>query len=139
MKGRVLAIDWGEKRIGLALSDALRMLAKPLQVLASRGPEADLEALAALVLEHEVTAVIVGLPVNDDGSMGPMARKVEAFAATLEARIHPPVILFDEGWSSVEAEDRLKAQGLDWRGRRGKVDALAAQVFLQSWLETQPG
>ncbi len=136
--GRVLAIDWGERRLGLALSDPTRLIASPLPVL-PRAPsrQGDLDALRALVAEHEVERVVVGLPLRTDGRPGPEAERVLEVVARLRDALPVPVETVDERFSSAEAR-RAMAEGLDTRRQRGKVDSVAASLFLQTWLQNHP-
>jgi putative Holliday junction resolvase len=133
--GRILGIDHGSKRIGLALSDAGATLARPLAVVA--GEEALWPELERLLGEEEIERVVIGLPRNMDGTLGPKAREVLAFKERLEARTGLPVETWDERLTSREAERALRARGLSSRQMRGKVDKLAAQILLQSYLDAR--
>ncbi len=134
--GRILAIDWGERRVGLALSDPTRVIASPHAVLArGRSRRDDLDAIARVVREQEVERVVVGIPLRTDGSRGPEARRVGEAAARLAEALPVPVETIDERFSSAEARRSLAEGGVDERGRRGKVDAVAASLFLQTYLE----
>jgi len=139
---RVMGIDFGLARIGVALSDPTRTLASPLGVIADKDKGAQIRRVAALVAEHEVAAVVVGLPLTMDGEAGEMAATVERFATKLEQVIGLPVIRWDERLSSVEAEELLREleprRGRRKRGGRdakGRVDEVAAAIILRSWLE----
>jgi putative Holliday junction resolvase len=137
---RVLAIDYGARRIGLAVSDEAGALAFPAGVLERRGGRRDLAALCALARERGVGAVVVGLPLHMDGREGPEARAARAFAAALAEASGLPVETLDERWTTREAERSLQDQGLvGRRGRRRKaaLDAVAATLLLQSWLARQ--
>jgi len=138
--GRVLGIDAGERRVGLALSDELRLLASPLAVLDLRsGLHATLDALAALVAREDVSQVVVGLPLNADGSTGPQARRAEHFAQLVERATGLPVSCWDERLSTQQAEAIVRAQGRNPRRVRaqGQVDAIAAAVILQDYLDAE--
>lgn len=140
---RVLGIDYGARRIGLALSDATATLASPWRLL--ERPASETETMA--IIEREVAqlvaaddglqAVVVGWPRRLDGSATHLTPVVEAFARTLEARISVPVILQDERLSSHEAESRLAMRERDWRRRKAKLDTAAAAVVLQDYLDHQ--
>lgn len=136
---RTLGIDYGRRRIGLALSDETRTLASPLPTYTrTRSEKQDLDALASLIERHGVTSVVVGLPLNMDGTRGEMAREVETFADRLRDRTSLPVDLFDERLSSDEAERVLLEADLSRQRRRKLRDGLAAVVILQGYLDRQP-
>jgi putative Holliday junction resolvase len=132
---RYLGVDLGRARIGVALADKLLRTARPLTTLPRRGDRADAEALRDLAQEWEVSQIVVGLPFNMDGSEGPSARLSRTFAGHVERTTGLPVALFDERLSTFEAEDRLRAQGFSGKDRRARVDAEAAAVILQGWLD----
>ncbi len=132
---RTLGVDLGRVRIGLALADDVLRTARPLAVISRRGEAADLAAIAAAAREYEVDRAVLGLPVNMDGSEGPSARLARAFRPKLEAALAVPVELFDERLSTFEAETRLRDQGFSAKDRRTRVDAEAAAVILQGWLD----
>lgn len=132
---RYLGVDLGRARIGLALADEVLRTARPLRVIARRGEAADLAAIVASARDYEVERAVVGLPLNMDGSEGPSARLARAFAPRLEAALGVPVELFDERLSTFEAETRLREQGFSARDSRTRVDAEAAAVILQGWLD----
>jgi putative Holliday junction resolvase len=141
---RIVGLDVGERRIGVAVSDASSTLARPEGVL--HVTSLDASALAA-VAEHiarldqedaEVSAVVVGLPRRLDGTATPMTSRVESFAADLRVRIDRPVFLQDERLSSREAESRLAIREKDWRVRKKRLDAAAAAVILQDFLDARP-
>lgn len=132
---RYLGVDLGRARIGLALADDVLRTARPLRVIARRGEEADLAAIAEAARDYEVERAILGLPLNMDGSEGASARLARAFAPRLEAALGVPVELFDERLSTFEAETRLRDQGFSAKDSRARVDAEAAAVILQGWLD----
>lgn len=133
--GRVLAVDLGDKRIGLAVSDALGLTAQGIETLQRRGDKADVEALRGTCAEREVTRIVVGLPRNMDGSEGPRAQKSRAFARKLLEAIGLPVFLWDERLSTAEAERVLIAADVSRQKRKLVIDRMAAQVILQGYLE----
>ena len=139
MPGRILGIDAGERRVGLALSDELRLLARPLRVLhRDRGLAPVLDEIAALGRAEDVRLVVVGWPLNADGSAGRQAARAAAFARLVEHVLGLPVQLWDERLSTQEAQARLRAQGGRGRTRaRAEVDAVAAAVILQDFLDAQ--
>lgn len=135
---RVLGIDAGQRRIGVAISDELGLLASPLVVLdRRRGLAPVLESLTALAQREGVDHMVVGLPLNADGSTGPQARRAQQFARLASRAVGLPVELWDERLSTREAEDILRAQGRNLRRlrQRGEIDAVAAAVILQDYLD----
>ncbi len=132
--GRALGLDLGDARIGVAISDDDRRLALPLGNVRTGAP-GDLKAIAAIVHEHDVTAVVVGHPRSMSGASGPRAVKAERFAEALSAVLAIPVELQDERLSTVEAERALREAGVEGRARRRVVDRTAATVILQAWLD----
>jgi putative Holliday junction resolvase len=132
---RYLGIDLGRARIGLAIADDVLRAAQPLAVVPRRGDETDLNALRELAEAYEVSRAVLGLPLNMDGSEGPSARMARAFATRLAAGLGVPVELQDERLSTFEAESRLRARGVSARDMKDKVDAEAAAVILQGWLD----
>jgi putative Holliday junction resolvase len=135
---RTLGLDLGRATIGLALSDDVLRTARPLRTLRRRGDEADLAALREVAREYEVGRAVLGLPFNMDGTEGPMARLARRFAPLLEAALGVPVELFDERLSTFEAESRLRERGVSAKDRRAMVDAEAAAVILQGWIDGGP-
>lgn len=134
--GRVLGLDLGDARIGVAVSDDERRLAVPLGTVHTGAP-ADLKAIAALVEEHDVTLVVVGLPVSMSGEEGHRATWARAFADALRSFLDVPVELHDERLSTVEAERALREAGVTGPDRRRLVDRSAATVILQAWLDAR--
>jgi len=134
--GRILGIDLGEKRIGLALSDELHCLASPLLVYERIDINSDLDFLKALVIEKSIEAITLGLPTNMDGSLGPKAQETIEFKKTLEAHLHVPVYLFDERLSTAEAERVLIDSGMRREKRRETRDKVAAVLILQGYLNS---
>lgn len=135
-RGRVLGLDLGDARIGVAISDDARRLAVPLGTVRTGAP-ADLKAIAALVDDHAVTAIVVGHPLLLSGERGDRAHHAEGFAEVLRSVVSVPVVLHDERLSTSQAERALRETGASGRDRRKVVDRSAATVILQSWLETE--
>lgn len=141
---RVLGIDYGARRIGLALSDATATLASPWRLL--QRPPSDAETIRVLITEIKtlvndddgLEAVVVGWPRRLDGSPNDQTASVETFARSLEAQIPVPVVLQDERLSSREAESLLARREPDWRKRKKQLDAAAAAVILQDYLDGRP-
>jgi putative Holliday junction resolvase len=137
--GRALGLDLGDVRIGIAISDDARRLAVPLGTVHVGRPPGELRAIAELARENDVSVVVVGLPLSLDGSRGPRAALAEAFAESLRAVVSVPIVFHDERLTTVEAERGLRDACVKGRDRRAVVDAEAARILLQSWLETSAG
>jgi len=133
-KGRVLGLDLGDVRIGVAISDPDRKVAVPFGTVHTGAP-ADLKAIATIVEEDEVALVVVGNPLRMSGDTGTRARHAEEFAGALRQFLPVPVVLHDERLSTAEAERALKEAGAGGRERRRAVDRSAAAVILQSYLD----
>jgi putative pre-16S rRNA nuclease len=133
--GRVLGLDLGDARIGVAISDAARRMAVPLGTVRTGAP-ADVRAIADIIREHGVTLVVVGHPLLLSGEAGERAHHAERFAGAIEKALGVPVRLQDERLSTVEAERALRESGTSGRDRRGTIDRSAATVILQAWLDT---
>ena len=138
---RIVGVDVGERRIGLAVSDPTGVLARPLEVLTIAGLDHDgvaraVDAITRLADEDDgIGGVVVGLPRRLDGSPTAMTARVERFVAGLRERLPVPVPLQDERLSSHEAESRLAVRHRDWRSRKARLDAAAAAVILQDYLD----
>lgn len=134
---RVMALDLGERRIGVAISDPTRTLARSLCVLERRSKQEDFTAIAELVREHGVDLVVVGHPRSLDGTIGPQARRVQRYADALAEVLPVPLILWDERLSTSTAEQLMIEAGRPARKRRKRIDAVAAAVILQDYLDAQ--
>ena len=133
---RVLGLDVGSKTIGIALSDETGMLATPLETLARKGTAADVAAVAALANKHEAERVIVGMPYEMDGTLGPRAKRVQVLIdALVAAGLH--VDTWDERFSTVAAERALLEADLSRARRKEVVDKVAAAYILQGWLDSK--
>lgn len=133
MGGRVLAVDPGSRRIGLAVSDSDRRVALPLEVIPAG--ESSIEVIARLIREYEVGEIVVGLPLRLDGSEGRAAAGARAWAERLRERVAIPVHLFDERLTTVAADRALTSTGMGGRRRRKVVDRTAATLLLQTYLQ----
>lgn len=132
----MMGLDYGERRIGVALSDPLGLTAQPLATLdRTASLDADLAALAALARDHAATRFVIGLPLSLDGTHGERARVTEKFARRLERASGLPVESWDERLTSVQAERALLEADLSRRRRRQVIDRAAAVLILQSWLD----
>lgn len=139
---RVLALDVGERRIGVAGSDLLGMMAAPLVVIVRSSKAADFRQIGDLIRKQQAESLVVGHPLNADGSAGPQAQRVERYAAALEEALRSeglevPVLLWDEYGSTLRAQEAMIASGRGARNRRERVDAVAAAIILQDYLDVQ--
>ena len=132
---RLLALDVGDARIGVALSDETGTLASGLLTLAATGPRKDAQRVAALVSEHGAGEVVVGLPLRLDGSLGPQGERVMAFVERLRRVLRVPVVTRDERLTSVAADERLAEAGVRRRDRKARIDQAAAALVLQEYLD----
>jgi putative Holliday junction resolvase len=133
--GRYMALDVGDRRIGVALSDPLQILASPLLTIIRTSDEHALLEITGLVNKHEVEKLIVGMPYSLDGTIGPQAEKVLSFKAKVAAQLNIEVVLQDERLSSVTADMKLKETRKRSARLREKIDAAAAAVILQSYMD----
>lgn len=135
---RVMALDYGTRRVGVAISDALGMLARPLESLPAQPFTELVAALQRLVRDHGIERIIVGLPRNMNGTHGPAAAAVQSWVSELEPHLSVPVVLWDERLTTVQAHRMLREAGHSERKRRGRVDSSAAAILLQSYLDRVP-
>ena len=135
--GRVLAIDVGSKRIGLALSDPRRVLASLLETVAARPRPLALHLILGHIEAHAVTRVVFGLPLELDGTEGRAVRKAREWVEALGAKTDVPLEEFDERFSSVAAERALLEANVSRAGRKEATDRVAAAIFLQAWLDRE--
>ena len=131
---RILAVDWGERRVGLAVSDDLGILATGLPTLEIRGEAEAVARVADTIRTVEADSVVVGLPLTLKGERGEAARAVERFAEALRRETPVVVSLYDERLTSALAERRMRERGEKSRGRKGRVDQGAAVALLEGWL-----
>ncbi|MEK6598110.1 MAG: Holliday junction resolvase RuvX [Gemmatimonadota bacterium] len=137
-QGRVLAVDWGELRIGLANSDELQLIATPLDTLVRRrGKRFPMPSFLAHCTQLSPVGLVVGYPLDEEGEEGASGLAARELSELLAHRTQLPVELWDERMSTVEALDSIRHQGGRTRGRREEVDAIAATVVLQGWLEAR--
>ena len=133
---RILALDPGTKRIGLAVSDELKMIAQPLEFVAAEPFLDFLERLKEVIREKEVDLILVGMPRNMDGSYGPAALKTQEFVAVLKEKVAVPIKTWDERLTSAQAQRFLIEGGVRRAERKKKVDKTAAAILLQSYLDS---
>jgi putative Holliday junction resolvase len=133
--GRALGIDFGSRRIGIAISDDERRVATPLQVIDARDMSAARRQIVDLVNEWEVSIVVVGLPLHLKGTAGAAAKDVQSQIAELGATLLTPIVTYDERLTTVTAHRSLDEQQVSTRNRKDMVDMVAASVILQGWIE----
>jgi len=132
---RILGLDVGESRVGVALSDPDGILAIPVAVIAREGEDADFAAILGLVRQHEVECIVVGLPYSMDGSLGQQAERVQDFVDRLSRHVQVPVVTWDERLSTVAAKKMLVDAGAKKAKRKQRIDATAAAIILQGYLD----
>ena len=132
---RYLAIDHGQKRTGLAVSDASETLVSPHSVIETQNEDELLKRIISVVDEEKIEAVVIGLPFNMDGSEGPRAKKVRAFAKLLADRLRIPILFHDERLSSFEAEQLMVGMELTRKKKKKRLDAIAAAEILKGFLD----
>ena len=139
--GRLLAVDWGERRIGLALSDETQVLAQPLATLTRRaGKRFPMAQLLELVKKHNVVGIVVGLPLDEAGSEGDAAHAARALADDIKGRVgEREVTMWDERMTTARALSAVKEMGGSTRGRKADLDAMAAALLLQHYLDARRG
>jgi putative Holliday junction resolvase len=133
---RVMALDVGDKTIGVAVSDALLLTAQARPTLRRKNLKLDVETLSVIAKENEVHEIVVGHPLHMDGKESAQSGKVSRFAEELRKAVNLPIVLWDERLTSFEAEQHLEQMGLNWRQRREQVDKIAAMIILQSYLDS---
>ena len=141
MKGRLLAVDWGERRIGLALSDETQLLAQPLTTLTRRaGKRFPMAQLLEQVKKHNVVGIVVGLPLDESGAEGDAAHAARALADDIKRRVGDlGVQMWDERMTTARILGAIREMGGKTRGRKEDVDAMAAALLLQHFLDAQRG
>lgn len=132
---RVLALDVGERRIGVALSDEAGRIAMPLTTLKAEPRQRTLQQCLALVQEYAVDEVVAGLPLTMSGEVGQQAQTVQTFVTALEAALQMPVMLFDERLTTMVAEQMLRDLGIKPHRRKERIDEIAATIILQDYLD----
>jgi putative Holliday junction resolvase len=133
---RILGLDHGTKRIGIAISDELGMIAQPLEFIPAEPFVKFIARLKDIIHEKQVGQIVIGMPRNMDGSYGPAAAKVREFVALLEGSILTPMTLWDERLTSAQANRFLVQSGMRREKRKEKVDQTAAAILLQSYLDS---
>ena len=133
---RTMALDVGDRKIGIAITDGLGMTVQGRPTLTRTNAEADIEHIRRLTDENEVNQIVVGHPLHMDGASSPQSEKTEAFAECLKKVLQVSVALWDERLTSFAAEQHLEEMGLNWRERRKHVDEMAAVLILEDYLGT---
>ena len=136
---RVMALDLGDKTIGVAVSDALLLTAQGRSTIRRKNLQQDIEVLRRLAEENEVHQIVVGQPLHMDGKESRQSQKVRLFAGQLEKQLNIPIVFWDERLTSFAAEQHLEEMGLNWRKRREHVDKIAAMIILQNYLDSRSG
>ncbi len=136
LKGRIMCLDLGEKRIGVAVSDLLGYTAQGAGTIICGGFEADIAKIKALIKEKDVFRLVVGYPLNLDGSEGARAKAVRQQYERIKENVDCDVVLYDERLSTKQAERMLDMENVSWQKKRKIVDTLAAQIILQGYLDT---
>ncbi len=131
---RVLAVDFGDRRVGMAISDELGIAAHGLDTIEIASPRKGANAVVAMAQERGAGTIVVGMPFNMDGTKGPRAEATDAFCELLRRRTTIPVTTFDERMTSMRATAALREAGMDERSQRGRKDRLAATIVLQDYL-----
>jgi len=141
VKGRLLAVDWGERRIGLALSDETQVLAQPLTTLTRRaGKRFPMAQLLEQITKHNVVGIVVGLPLNDAGEEGDAAHAARTLADDIKGRVGDlEVTMWDERMTTARVLAAIREMGGSTRGRKEDVDAMAAALLLQHYLDAKKG
>jgi putative Holliday junction resolvase len=134
---RVLGLDHGQRRIGVAISDELGLTAQPLLTIVHTNQRNDLRSLGRLLRRYGCTAIVIGWPIHLSGDRSPRAQAAEKFADALRAEFELPVHLWDERMSTAEAHRHLDAVGRGARDRKDVIDQVAAMLILQSWLDAR--
>ncbi|MBI5343268.1 MAG: Holliday junction resolvase RuvX [Deltaproteobacteria bacterium] len=137
IRGRVLALDFGSRRIGVAVSDPLGITAQQLSAIRREGDRKDIEAIASLAVAYGVETVVIGLPMHSDGSEGTQAAKARAFGEKVRVRLGVPVVPWDERMTTAQAERHLIEAGVRREKRKEVRDSLAAALLLQSALDAR--
>ena len=132
-----MALDVGDKTIGVAISDALLLTAQARPTLRRKSVKSDVETLSLMAKENEVHEIVVGHPLHMDGKRSAQTEKVARFAEELRKAVDVPIVFWDERLTSFEAEQHLENMGLNWRQRRDQVDKIAAMIILQSYLDSR--
>ena len=133
--GRIMGLDVGEARTGVALTDPMRILSSPFEVIQVTTPEADIARIQEIIREQEVVEIVAGIPLNKEGGRGPQAEKVAAFVEQLRAVVDIPVEMIDERYSTAAAHRTMKTLKVKGKKKKKVVDQLAAAEILQTYMD----
>jgi putative holliday junction resolvase len=136
---RVMALDVGDKKIGVAISDELLLTAQGRPTLRRKNLKSDLEILRRLAMENDVQRIVIGQPLHMDGTPSTQSDRVARFSEELHKVLGLPIVFWDERLTSFEAEQHLEQMGMKWRQRREHVDKVAAMIILQNYLDSLAG
>jgi putative Holliday junction resolvase len=131
----LMAVDPGDKRIGIAVSDPTGILVRPLQIVKHTSRQIDAAVIAQLAAEHEIDQIVVGMALDHEGEIGPQARKALRFVDALRGQTDIPVVTWDESLSTKTAYERQIALHMSYKKRKSTLDSMAAVVILQSYIE----
>ena len=133
--GRILGIDYGQKRIGLSLSDPFQILSSPLCTLTNSGVKKSINDVLDIANKHEIVAIVIGLPINMNGTVGKIAKEVQNFMDKLSNKSHVSVFSWDERWTTISAEKSLIAKNKSPSRSRDRIDQIASAFLLQAFLD----
>jgi len=133
--GRILGIDYGKQRIGLSLSDPFQILSSTLYTLKNASVQKSINEILDIVIKREIVAIVVGLPINMNGSFGEIVKEVQNFIDILSKKSNVPVYSWDERWTTLSAEKSLIAKGKSPSKNRERIDQIAAAFLLQAFLD----
>ena len=136
---RVMALDVGDKTIGVAISDALLLTAQARPTIQRKDLKSDIDILGRLIDDNEVHEIVVGQPLHMNGKESRQSQKVARFAGELQKKFDIPIVFWDERLTSFAAEQHLEEMGLNWRKRREHIDKIAAMIILQNYLDSRQG
>lgn len=138
--GRVMGLDWGASRIGIAITDEIQILASPIGILSRRaGKRLPLGQFLSMVEHHRPIGLVVGLPLDDEGHLGPAAVLAREMGDLFAVRSGLPIEWLDESFSTAESAERLRRRGISPRRRRNTIDAMAAAILLERWIAARRG
>jgi len=132
---RILSIDYGDVRIGLAISDVMQIIAKPYKTIDNISNDIVIESIRTIITEKNIEKIVIGLPLTLKNTFSEQTKKVEKFVSLLNNKINIPILTYDERLTSIEAKRSLVNQGVKIKNKKGFVDMTAAAIFLQGYLD----